>query len=609
MHIWRRFTTWVGALPAPRVTWALALACCLWAVLDLFALRLSGGLANSTYDTMVRARFYAAAPDPRVVIVDIDEASLAQMAKEFGRWPWPRDTLATALDFMERQNPQAVVWDVLFSDADRLSPGGDKAFDEAAKRSAHSHFSVVRLPAEYDRQSKVTRDALPGLWLGVGVPRSAVVNSLSGDTAAASDAVRTATPAALLPVVQSTVALIPPVLPAVAASKLGYNNGYTDADGVLRRYRMLETLTDGSQIQSMALSVANAVQAQRTINSVAAPAIFHWSSGLIDAKEDALMLWRSKANHYPRVPFADVFSVAEGGTARSPVPTFAGKIVLIGSTASSLHDIHPTPLGAQHAGVDSLATAIDNAVNQRSLAELPRWLQALLAIGLCIGMAWWVQRHGISSLDAALLLLPGALLGISYLSLNGSPVFIDLHLAAGIALLFIALLRMWNGWRRNFWCGQLAPSVQPSGIMALRLALPAADVGLDALIRTIELHAPQCRVLGGDATATWPAQLRWPELHQAAAVAGPMAQLQHLRSNLLSRTAASKQRAALTGLTVAACSEPYAVEAGISRAVWAEHARSACASAAAVPVAQPVKQPAAEPLGQPNQSTISEKKP
>ncbi len=585
MHFWRRFTLWLGALPASRVTWALALAFCLWAVLDLFVLKLSSGLANSTYDTMVRARFYAAAPDPRVVIVDIDEASLAQMAKEFGRWPWPRDTLATALDFIEKQQPQAVAWDILFSDADRLSPGGDKAFDEAAKRSTHSHFSVVRLPAEYDRQSKVTRAALPGLWLGAA---TAAAPSMAAPSAAAPDAAAPHTTAtALLPVVASTVALIPPVLPAVAAGKLGYNNGYTDADGVLRRYRMQETLVDGSQIQSMAISVAHAVQAQSTINSVAASAISHWADGLFHAKkEDTLMLWRAKANHYPRVPFADVFALAEGGKPQRAVPSFAGKIVLIGSTASSLHDIHPTPLGAQHAGVDSLATAIDNAVNQRHLAELPRWLQALLAMGLCVGMAWWVQRHGVSSLDAALLLLPGALLGISYLSLNGSPVFLDLHLAAGIALLFIALLRVWNGWRRNFWCGELAPSAQPSGIMALRLALPAADVGLDALIRTLELHAPQCRVLGGDATATWPAQLRWPELHQAAAVAGPMQQLQHLRSNLLSRTAESRKRATLTGLTVAACSAPYAVEPGISRAAWAEHARSACATAPPMPAAQ-----------------------
>lgn len=555
MNFWQRFTLWLGGQPAPRVTWGLALAFCLWALLDLFVLKFSSGLANSTYDAMVRARFYAAAPDPRVVIVDIDEASLAHMGKEFGRWPWPRDTLATVLDYIEKQNPQAVVWDIVFSDADRLSPGGDKAFDEAAGRSAHSHFSVVRLPAEYDSQSKVTRATLPGLWVRSDAPSAS-----------------------------ATVALIPPVLPAVARSKLGYNNGYTDADGVLRRYRLLERLPDGGHIQSMALSVASATDAKYATNSVAAYAGFNWSSGLFGTQNsDGLIPWRSQANRYPRLPFASVFSLAEGSKPPHPVPSFAGKIVLIGSTAASLHDIHPTPLGAQHAGVDSLATAIDNAVNQRHLAELPRWLQALLAIGLCVGMARWVQRNGISSLDAALLLLPGALLGLSYISLNISPVFIDLHLAAGIALLFIALLRLWNGWRRNFWCTPVAAGnafAQAQGIMALQLSRPVADVGLDALIRSLELQAPHCRVLGGDATAPWPAQLRWPELLHTVAVAGPMQQLVHLRNLVLAPAAPSskgRKIARLAQLGCQACTNPAELTTPTHRADWALRARAACA--------------------------------
>jgi adenylate cyclase len=575
MNLWQRFTHRLGALPAPRVTWGLALVFCLWAVLDLFVLKVSGGLANSTYDAMVRARFYTAAPDARVVIVDIDEASLAQMAPEFGRWPWPRDTLATVLGYLEKQNSQAIAWDVVFSDADRLSPGGDKAFDEAAKVSTRSHFSVVRLPAVYDVQSKVTRAVLPSLW---AVDASASLASTS-----------TLSTSSL-----SSVALIPPVLPAVAASRLGYNNGYPDADGVLRRYRLLETLGDGSQIQSLAWSVAQSVNSSSTINFIASRAINTWTTRLFGSQNtDSLMIWRAKANSYPRVPFAQVFSAAEGGKTAQPLPNFAGKIVLIGSTASSLHDIHPTPLGAQHAGVDSLATAIDNAVNQRSLAELPRWLLAALAVALCVGMAWWVQRNGISSLDAALLLLPGALLGISYVSLNISPVFIDLHLAAGIALLFIALLRLWNGWRRNFWCGdvinqgiaqQAANNSQSLGMMALQLERPAADVGLDALIRALEQHAPLCRVLGGDATAPWPTQLRWPELLHTVAVAGPLPQLMHLRAMVLAPEASApkafkvaRKLARLAQLGCQACSEPAPVTAGISRAALAERARFACA--------------------------------
>jgi adenylate cyclase len=571
MSLWQRFTHRLGALPASRVTWGLALAFCLWAVLDLFVLKVSGGLANSTYDAMVRARFYAAAPDPRVVIVDIDEASLAQMAPEFGRWPWSRDTLATVLGHIEKQNPQAIAWDIVFSDADRLSPGGDKAFDEAAKVSTHSHFSVVRLPAVYDTQSKISRTSLPSLWLTATVP------TITGAGATVAGA---------------TVALIPPVLPSVAASKLGYNNGYPDADGVLRRYRLLESLSDGSQIQSLAWGVAASVVPGIAHNLIANYAINTWATSLFNSKNaDQLMVWRAKANSYPRVPFAQVFAAAEGGQPAQTVPSFAGKIVLIGSTASSLHDIHPTPLGAQHAGVDSLATAIDNAVNQRSLVELPRGLLAVLAMALCVGMAWWVQRNGISSLDAALLLLPGALLGISYVSLNISPVFIDLHLAAGIALLFIALLRLWNGWRRNYWCKEAwADGANDSalGVMALQLERPAADVGLDALIRSLEQQAPHCRVVGGDATATWPAQLRWPELLNTVAVAGPVPQLAHLRTMVLAPSPAAaltaaapkpkaRKMARLSQLGCQACSDPIPVPAHTSRAVWAQRARAACA--------------------------------
>ena len=533
---------YLGALPAAQVTWGLALLFCVWALVNLLALQLTGGLATSTYDAMVRARFHAPAADPRVLIVDIDEASLASMAKEFGRWPWPRDTLATVLDYVEKQQPAAIAWDIVFSDADRLSPGGDKAFDEAAKRSAHSHFSVVRLPAVYDAQSQVTQAVLPRLWV-------------AGDPVSAKAA---------------TVAMIAPVLPAVAAAQLGYNNGYPDADGVLRRYRFAENLADGSRIRSMALAVAQSIDTDCAIKKVAACA----HSALVLASfasqnQDRLMVWRAKGDSYPRVSFADVFAAAEGGKPPQPLPSLAGKILLIGATASSLHDVHPTPLSPLHAGVDTLATAIDNAVNGHQLAELPRWLQAVLAITLTLGMAAWVQRRGISSLDAALLLLPGALLGISYLSLNTpgwlqNAVFLDLHLAAGIALLYIALLRMWNGWRRSYWCDPLSPNTIEPVAIACRAPVPVADAGLDFLISQLERHAPHCRLVGGDATATWPAKLRWPELQQACAVMGPLAQIQTLVVLLAQQSIP--------------CTEPVALTDTSNRSDIAHTARRLCAN-------------------------------
>ncbi|MCJ0764601.1 CHASE2 domain-containing protein [Variovorax terrae] len=488
MQRWRSILLPLGGLPARRVTWGLAALFSLWAVLDVMVLHVSGGLAQSTYDAMVRARFHAAAPDPRVVIIDIDEASLARMGREFGRWPWPRDTLAAVLDHVEKQQPAALVWDIIFSDPDRLNPGGDAAFNEAVRRSPRSHFSVVRLPRANDGASQITRAQLPGLWL---TPQDG----------------------------SATVALIAPALPAVAAARLGFNNGYPDNDGILRRYRAFEQLPDGSVIQSIARSVAGSLQPAP--GQDAAP-----------ADRDALIAWRKRAQSYPRVSFADVFAQADGGRPLGAVPDFAGKLVIIGATAPSLHDIHPAPLSATQAGVESLATVIDNAVNQRHLAELPRWLQALLAVLLCAGIALWVQVRSVASLAPALLVLPATLLGISYLTLNGSPVFVDLSLAAGVALVFLAVLRYWNRLRREYWCLPPAPGAGPLWVWPWLRATPWVDSALDRLLDAVERHAPGCRVIVLDAHYVWPGRLRWPELARCAAVVGSREALQAARPAL-----------------------------------------------------------------------------
>ncbi|MCX7241720.1 MAG: CHASE2 domain-containing protein [Burkholderiales bacterium] len=500
MQFWHPIALRIGALPARRVTWALVALFSLWVLGDVFVFKLTGGLARSSFDTMVRNRVVVAAPDPRIVIIDIDEASLARMAKEFGRWPWPRDTLATVLEHIEQQQPAAIAWDILFSDADRLSPGGDAAFNQAVSRSTHSHFSIVRLPAANDAVSQITQAALPGLW--VDRPQGA---------------------AQTLPAKKpATVALIAPALPAVAAAPLGYNNGYVDSDGVLRRYRYLEPLADGSAIQSLALGVARSVNPQ-AYQSVLA------NSAFTPPPNDELIAWRRQSGAYPRVSFADVFAQAEGDQPTGAVPSFAGKVVIIGSTAPSLFDIHPTPLSQMQTGVESLATAIDNVLHQRHLAELPRWLQAALAIILCIALALWVQYQSAASLAPALVPLPVALIVISYLSLNLLPVFLDLHLAAALALAFLSVLHYWSALHRNHWCSPPPPTPQPLAAWSWRRDDAWTEAPLDRLIDAVEHCAPDCRVVVCDSPS---APLRWPEFARFAAVVGPSDALHAARPQL-----------------------------------------------------------------------------
>ena len=61
--------------------------------------------------------------DPRIVIVDIDEKSLAEKEKGGeGRWPWPRDRLGFMLDKLFDHYKIAIVgFDVVFAERDESS--------------------------------------------------------------------------------------------------------------------------------------------------------------------------------------------------------------------------------------------------------------------------------------------------------------------------------------------------------------------------------------------------------------------------------------------------------------------------------------------------------
>ena len=481
-----RILSAIGALRCSAVVWGLAGAFCAAIVTDALFFHASQGLQRTTYDSMVRARLWSREADPRIVILDIDEASLAKMAREFGRWPWPRDPLATVLAHLERENAAAIVWDVLFVDADVLHPGGDAAFDAAVRRSRRSHFSVLRVGPDADADSQVTPALLPGLW------------------AAASPGAR--------------ASVIPPFLPAVAASPVGYSNTQADGDGVLRRYRYAESLADGSVIQSVALSVARAIepaQARLAIERLQSPFF----------TPDPLMSWRASAFSYPRVPFWQEFDDAENGRASA---RWKGKVVVVGSTAAALHDYHPSPVAPHHPGVMILATAIDNALHGDVPAEVPHALLAAFAMVLCLALAAWAQFRSIASLEPLLFLLPAALFVFSYASLNGAPVFLELQWPAAVALTFLAILRVWVQLRREHWC---APPAAEGGLAVwpLERRTAWAEPALDRLIDAVERHAPDCRIVAPDAIHRWPGKLRWPELARHAAIVGPAASVEKAR--------------------------------------------------------------------------------
>ena len=62
-------------------------------------------------------------PDPDIVVIAADEASLERMADYAGRWPWPRSVHGELVEGISAQKPRAIVFDIMFFEPD-IYPAG-----------------------------------------------------------------------------------------------------------------------------------------------------------------------------------------------------------------------------------------------------------------------------------------------------------------------------------------------------------------------------------------------------------------------------------------------------------------------------------------------------
>jgi hypothetical protein len=173
---------------------------------------------------------------------------------------------------------------------------------------------------------------------------------------------------------------------------------------------------------------------------------FGWQKGNTSR---VMLNFNREPDAYLSVPFHEVWQLSQSRAGLAADPRFEGAIVLIGSTASSLFDVKATPISSIHPGVHVLANAIDNLKNGQFLHELPQAFK-FITIWVCLllmGLA--SARMKTQVLRWSVLLIPGVLLGLSFMSLHLSHWFIDLSGPASHALLFFTVMSVYQTWRVN----------------------------------------------------------------------------------------------------------------------------------------------------------------
>jgi adenylate cyclase len=346
-----------------------------------------------------------AGADSPVRVIDIDDASLARL----GQWPWPRSMLATVTGRLTELGAASIGFDVLFPEPDRLGPANDTAFATALANS----------------------NAVLGFSVSSNAPRLAL-KPKAGIAISGSD------PGPSLPPVTGAVAPLPQLSDA-AAGLGGLSLNAEDSAGVVRRVPMLwsdgTSLYPGLSLESLrlALGVSTLVALGDTAGGNTLEGVRVGQFTVSTTAGGEVVLYDKPPNPAQVI---SAWTLLDDGY-QSLRPQLEGRIVLIGTSAAGLLDLHATPLSASTPGVLIHAAVIDQIVSGQFLgrADWVQGLELLIMAAAGVLLVVVVLRLGpFAGLLVALALI-GALISTSYAAFATRGWLIDATYPAAAAIL------------------------------------------------------------------------------------------------------------------------------------------------------------------------------
>ncbi len=353
------------------------------------------------YDARLRATMPKTLDD-RIVIVDIDERSLA----EVGRWPWGRNKLADLLNqLFEQQKIALAGFDVVFAEADESS--GLKRLRQLAQNELHDQpgFAerLAQLQTTLDYDAAFAK-ALEGRPVVLGYYLTSDRDGRSSGVLPAPVMHRDALQGRPIPFTSwtgygSNIESI-----AKAAPVAGFFNSITESDGVVRAIPLVGEYQD-QYYESLSLAMFRMLVGQPQVlpgfpkEKFLTPNYKGLESILLKAEKtlaipvddrvSALVPFRGKGGvhggSFQYISASDVLAQ------RLPAGSLKNKIVLIGTTAPGLLDLRVTPVGETYPGVETHANVISGLLDGKMYVK-PDYavgyeVLMLLLVGLVLALA------------------------------------------------------------------------------------------------------------------------------------------------------------------------------------------------------------------------------
>ena len=329
----------------------------------------------TTYDLRMRATARPSAPSERVVLVNIDDDSVRRMEPLVGRWPWPRLAHASLINFLTRGGARLVVYDVLFTEADkqRFTLGGETAADGTVTggeewtgaESDQAFAAAVKDAGNVVLATDARAEGLVDESRSLAVPLDGIP-SLS-QSYSAGDCIET------------RPQLTPPIAGLAAAARgLGHSFMVLDPDGPIRRMipfvrvgdRRVPSLSVSAALLAQGLgpeAVASVDRHHLRIGESVLPLIETTLPGETRGEDHACRAMipfrgpgvRDGIASFKEYSFYDLFEAQYYHDSGAAIPadragklvdpaSFKDRIVVVGASASGTYDVFSTPFRPAH---------------------------------------------------------------------------------------------------------------------------------------------------------------------------------------------------------------------------------------------------------------------
>ena len=303
-----------------------------------------------------------------IVIVAIDDATYEYILDNYGEWPLPRDTYAKIVNYLEKQNPRIIAFDLMFVKSLKSKNQADKELTEIFKK-----YNNVFTSMNFDNQSEDLR-------IPPNLPQKLTIDIKNNSKIDFS---------------QLTYKNCRTIIEEIinATSNIGIINVSRSDDGILRKMPLVVKYKNDYYPQ-LALKVGlNYLGEKQTSFEIDKHSEFKLGDRKIYLDNDgsAILNWYGPAGTYTYIPMYQLIKAVNGEKTELDY-NFSNKIIYFGTTAASLFDIKTVPTGKIYPGVEVQATYVNNIIDNNFIKKVNRGYTIALSILLALFIASVVTR-------------------------------------------------------------------------------------------------------------------------------------------------------------------------------------------------------------------------